>query len=232
MMYDVAVVKYEKPLESLRRAVDLAGGLGDVSGGSKVFIKPNFCIWHEGVAFPKYGVLTTARLIEDMVILLKERGASDITIGEGVAEYVTKSDSESTFHLIAKGMGLDILRDRYGVALIDVHRSPFSKVSADGVTLSVNKDFLDADYTVNMPVLKTHAYTMVSLGIKNLKGLLNTASRKKCHDADESKGLDYHLSRMPALLTPSLNIIDGVYTCERGPIYSGDAHRTDVITAS
>ena len=66
-MYDVAVVTYEKPFESLKKAVDLAGGLGDVSAGSKVVIKPNICVWYEGADFPKYGVLTTARLIEDMV---------------------------------------------------------------------------------------------------------------------------------------------------------------------
>lgn len=34
---------------------------------------------------------------------------------------------------------------------------------------------------------------MVSLGIKNLKGLLNDASRQRCHSADPSSDLNYHL---------------------------------------
>ena len=72
-MYDVAVVKYERPLESLEKALELIGGVGPISSGSKVVIKPNLVIWHEGIDFPKYGVLTTSRMIEDMVKLFEKR---------------------------------------------------------------------------------------------------------------------------------------------------------------
>jgi uncharacterized protein (DUF362 family) len=230
MMYDVAVVNYERPLESLRKAVDLAGGLGGLSRDSKVFIKPNFCLWHEGVDFPKYGVLTTARMIEDMVVLLKEHGVKDITILEGVIEI--EKGSESVLQLVAKGMGLDILAERYGVKMIDVLKGSFARVTAGDVTLSVNRDLLDADYVINMPVLKTHTQAMVSFGIKNLKGVLNIASRKKCHNADRSIDLDYHLAKLPGMLSPSLTILDGIYTLERGPLYTGRAHRSNIIVAS
>ncbi|HEY48587.1 MAG TPA: DUF362 domain-containing protein [Dehalococcoidia bacterium] len=229
-MHDVAIVKYEKPLESLRRAVDLVGGLGDVSRSSKVFIKPNLCLWHEGVNFPKYGILTTARLVEDIVVLLKEYGVEDITIAEGMIEIEKRP--ESTLQLLAKGMGLDLLAQRYGVKIIDVMRSSFAKVTAGDVTLSVNRDILDADYVINIPVLKSHSQTMVSLGIKNLKGLLNIASRKKCHNTDRAMDLNYHLARLPDILSPSLTIIDGIYTLERGPLYTGTAYRSDIIVAS
>ena len=90
MHYDVALVRYQEPLQSLRKSVDLVNGLAEVSSGSNVFIKPNLCIWRKGADFPKYGILTTARLIEDIVILLKENGATNITIGEGVAELSQK----------------------------------------------------------------------------------------------------------------------------------------------
>jgi len=229
-MHDVAVVKYEKPLESLRRAVDLAGGLTDVSPGAKVVIKPNFPIWHEGVSFPKYGVYTTARLLEDVVVLLVERGVKDISIVEGMIE-IEKSP-ESMLELAAKGMGLDILSERYGVKIVDVLKGSFARVSSGGLTLSVSRDILAADYVLNMPVLKTHAQAMVSLGMKNLKGVLNMASRKKCHNADPSIDLDYHISRLPEMLPPSLTIIDGIYSLERGPVYTGKAHRSDIIVAS
>ena len=229
-MYDVAVVKYEKPFKSLKKAVDLAGGLVDISGSSKVFIKPNFVMWLEGVNFPKYGVLTTARLIEDIVILLKEHGAKDISIVEGMFEL--KKEPESLLRLAAKGMGLDILAQRYGVKIIDVHKGSFIKVAAGDVRLSVNADIIDADYIIDMPVLKTHGLTMVSLGIKNLKGVLNTASRKKCHNADQSRDLDYHLAKLPDIVRPSLTIIDGIYTLEYGPGYFGEAHRSNIIVVS
>jgi uncharacterized protein (DUF362 family) len=46
--YKVAVVKYEKPLESVRKAVDLCAGLDHMPAGARVFIKPN-------IVFPSGG---------------------------------------------------------------------------------------------------------------------------------------------------------------------------------
>ena len=229
-MYDVAVVKYQKPLESLRKAIDLAGGFGDVSADAKVVIKPNVCVWHEGVNFPKYGVLTTARLIEDTVILLKERGAKNIALVEGATE--NERGSAPLFQLAAKAMGFDILVRRYGVKIVDVHQGAFTECTAGDVGLSVNTDILEADYIVNMPVLKTHSMVKVSLGAKNLKGVLSMASRKTCHHPDQHTDLNYHIAKLVDVISPSFNIIDGIYTIERGPTYGGLAHRSNIIVAS
>jgi len=79
----VSIVKYEKPLESVRQAVDLSHGLDHLPSRAKVFIKPNIVFWTKATDFPKYGVITTSRIVEDMVVLLKERGIDDISIGEG-----------------------------------------------------------------------------------------------------------------------------------------------------
>jgi len=229
-MYDVAVVKYEKPLESLREAVALVGGLKDVASSSKVVIKPNICGWWEVANFPKYGMLTTARLIEDMLALLNEQGVQDISIVEGPTEIA--ENTEPAIILATKGMGLDILVKRYGVKIVDVHQGTFRKVTAGDVTFSVNTDILDADYVINMPVLKTHGLSMVSLGIKNLKGILNIASRKKCHNPNPNKDLNYHISKFPDIVKSSLTIIDGIYTLEKGPIIAGEAHRSNILIAS
>ena len=228
-MHEVAVVRYEEPLESLRRALDLSGGLDGLARGAKVFIKPNLCTWREA-AFPKYGVLTTARLIEDVVLLLKERGAEDITLLEGVVDIEKRA--ESTLQLLARSMGLDVLARRHGVKIVDVLRGPFAKVNVGGMALSVNRDVLEADFLVNMPTLKTHSQTMLSLGIKNLKGMVAIPSRKRCHSTDPDTDLNYHLARLPDVFRPSLTIIDGIYSLERGPLITGRAYRSDVIVAS
>ena len=224
-MYDVAVMKYKEGLESLKKAVDLVGGLQGFSGASKVVIKPNLVLWPEGgMDFPKYGVLTTARLIEELVVLLKEHGVGRISLVEGAAFAI--------FRQVASGMGLDLLAERYGVNLVDALEGPFARVTAGDVTLSISKTILDADHVIDMPVMKTHAEAMVSLGIKNLKGVLNIASRKRCHSANPSHDFNYHLVKLAEMVKPSLTIIDGIYTLERGPLYSGDAHRIDIIVAS
>lgn len=229
-MYNVAVVKYEKPYESLKHAIDEAGGLGKISSDSKVFIKPNFVVWFKDTNFPKYGVVTTARLIEDIVIILNEHGVRDITLAEGVVEIEEKS--ESLLQLAVKDMGLDILTKRYGLKTIDVHKGNFTKVTLGDVKVSVNSDIFEADYIIDMPVMKTHSQCMVSLGIKNLKGLLNINSRKRCHNRDQIKDLDYHVTKFADMLSPALTIIDGIYSLECGPTPAGDAHRSDLIIAS
>ncbi len=169
-MYNVAVVKYEKPYESLKQAIDTAGGLGEISGNSKVVIKPNIVVWTIGTNFPKFGVITTARMIEDIVIILNEHGVRDLTLVEGIVEQ--EKNSESLLPLAAKGMGLDTLTKRYGLKFIDVNKGNFTKVTLDDVKLSVNSDIFEADYIIDMPVMKTHSQCIVSLGEKNLKGLL------------------------------------------------------------
>ena len=223
-MYDVAVVKYEKPFESLKKAVNLAGGLDSLPIQSKVVIKPNILMWLEGGNFPKYGAFTTARMIEDLVILLKERGLQRIVILEGPAF--------GELQAAAKGMGLDVLGNRYGVQIVDVWKNEFVKIKVGGVPFSISKEFVEADYVVNMPVLKTHEMAMVSLGTKNLKGVIDQSSRKLCHNANPHTDLDYHLARLAEVVPSCFNIIDGIYSLERGPNITGDARRSDIIIAS
>ena len=95
--YAVSIVKYKETLESVRRAMALCRGLENISPGAKVFIKPNVVFWTQKVRFPKWGVITTSRVVEDMVILLKEQGIDKITIGEGMVTYDTK-DTETPAH--------------------------------------------------------------------------------------------------------------------------------------
>lgn len=225
-MYDVAVIQYERPYYSLKEAIDLCGGFGDLDPSSKVLIKPNLVVWHE-VDFPKYGVLTTSRMIEDMVKLLKEQGVNDITIAEGAVN-VSAPLMQKAFTC----MGFNALRDRYGVKTINVIQGSFKKLTVDNVTLSFNKDILEADYVIDMPVLKTHSATAVSLGMKNLKGLISPGSRKKCHNADQSINLNYHVAKLASFLPVRLVVIDGIYSLERGPLYNGKAYRSNIIIAS
>lgn len=230
-MYDVAVVKYEKPFESLKKAVDLAGGLDELPSGSKVLIKPNIVSWYAGVDFPKYGVLTTARMIEDITRLLKDHGIDDITIAEGGVE----NEVKPTYSMIlqaAEGMGLNLLKERYGVRIVDILRGSFSSITQDDVKLSVSNYVLEADIVINLPVLKTHSQAMVSLGMKNLKGVIKISSRKICHNVNAKKDLHYHLFKLLQMVKPYMTIIDGIYSIERGPMITGRAHRADIIIVS
>jgi uncharacterized protein (DUF362 family) len=227
----VSVVRYEKPGDSVRLAAELSGGLDRLSPRLKVFVKPNIVFWTRAVPFPKWGVITTSRVVEDVIVLLKEKGIDDITIGEGPALPRPK-DRETPAHAF-RGLGYDELKKRYGVKYINVFEHPFERVDlGEGITLNFNRNILQSDFVVNLPVLKTHAQTVVSLGIKNLKGTIDTESRKKCHNADPEHDLHYMVSMLPHPMPPMFTLLDGIYTNERGPNTDGRARRSNLLVAS
>ena len=122
----VAIVRFEKPLESVRRAVDLSRGLDHLPSKANVFIKPNIVFWTRTTPFPKWGVVTTSRVVEDMVILLKERGIDEITIVEGTVTYDPK-DRETAAHAF-ESLGYNVLKRRYGVKILNIFERPFKKL--------------------------------------------------------------------------------------------------------
>lgn len=227
----VAIVRYEKPAESVRRAVELSQGLDHLPAGARVFIKPNIVFWTRAVPFPKWGVITTTRVIEDMVVALKERGVEDITIGEGMVTMNPK-DTATPAHAF-ESLGYRALKKRYGIKYLNVFERPFEKVDlGDGVVLKFNRDILHSDFVVDLPVMKCHNQTMVSLGIKNLKGMIDIASRKKCHNMTPGKDLHFWVARLADRMPPMFTLIDGIYTNERGPGFDGRMHRRNLLVAS
>lgn len=227
----VSIVRYQRPAESVRKAVDLSEGFAHFRPGDRVFVKPNIVCWTRKVSFPKWGVITTSRVVEDVVVLLKDLGAREIIIGEGTITH-KPGDRETPAHAF-ETLGYNALARRYGVRTVNLFERPFRTVDLGaGVELSFAVDFLESDFLVNLPVLKCHAQTIVSLGIKNLKGLLDIPSRKVCHRTDPAGDLHFMVSRLQHALPRSLTVVDGIFSLERGPMYDGSARRTDLLVAS
>jgi uncharacterized protein (DUF362 family) len=198
---------------------------------ANVFIKPNIVFWTRTTPFPKWGVVTTSRVVEDIIILLKERGIDEITLLEGITTYDPK-DRKTPAHAF-ETLGYNVLRKRYGVKTLNVFESPFKRLDLGaGVVLNFNEDVLRSDFVVNLPVPKTQGQTVVSLGIKNLEGLIDVNSRKRCHSPHPIKNLDYMIARLPNKLPFSFTLLDGIYTAERGPFFEGRLRRSNFLIAS
>jgi len=225
----VAIRKYKRNNKTVKKAVKSVNAFEHLSQNAKVVIKPNIVVWIN-TPFPKWGVITTSAIMEETVILLKEYGISDISIVEGSIQIPKENHiGQRPF----KGLGYLKLKQRYGVKLVDIWERPFEKVEvADDLNLKVNTDIMASDFLVNIPVLKTHSQVKISLGIKNLKGFLNISSRKKCHNTDHEKNLEYMIALLPKLLPPSATIIDGIYTLEHGPLYNGRPRKSDIVIVS
>lgn len=227
----VSIVAYKKPFESVAKAVNISGALDGLQSSDKVFIKPNIVFWSSSVSMPPWGVITTSRIVEDVVKQIKDRGVSQIIIGEGTVTSDPK-DRKTQAHAF-ETLGYNKIAEKYGVKLVNVFEDDFKKVDlGENISFRFAAKLLESDFVVSLPVLKTHAQTKVSLSYKNIKGCLDMESRKICHSERMDRDLDYNIACFVKTLPRSCAIIDGIYTLERGPAYTGKARRSDIIIAS
>jgi uncharacterized protein (DUF362 family) len=223
----VALKRYERSPDSLRELIGLCDGFDRLKSDHRVFIKPNLVALDDRYPMSLYGVFSTTRLVHDMVLVLKEFGVNDITIGEGSAR--GKDFGVPTMGIF-RILGYPLLEERYGVKLVDLFEGPFEEMSFEDFTIEVSRPILETDFLINMPVLKTHNQARLSLGFKNLKGSLSLKSRKFCHG--RSGSLDHHLSLFVEKIRPALTVLDGIYGLEKGPFYLGKAVFMNALAAS
>lgn len=223
----VSLVRFDGSLDSLRKAIELCHGFDTLGKNDRVLIKPNNCFRHN--IMPPYGMVTTAKVVEGVVQLLLEHGCKDISIGEGAIINIF-DELEPYTKRGFKGTGIDKLAAKYGIKLIDFNQGPFRELDLGGIKVRVSKTALKTDFLINVPVLKTHFQTKVSLGFKNVKGCLSPDSKKRFHI---SKRLNTLISLLNEAVKSDLVIIDGIYMLEKGPeTLAGTAYRKDLIVAS
>jgi uncharacterized protein (DUF362 family) len=218
----VALIKYDQTPNALRKALELCGGFEKLKTTDKVLIKPNA---GQGLrrTQPPNGVVTTTAILGDLIGLLRDHGCSDITIGEGpilLPEF--RWDPARAF----EWSGIKQLAQELGVNLVDFNEGEFARLVMGRKRVEVSKVALEADFLINVPVLKAHRQSVVSLGLKNLKGCLHNTSKKNFHRF----GLGRFIALLNTKIRTDLTIIDGIYGLQRGP-WGDDAHRLDLLIA-
>jgi len=222
----VAVVKYEDAYDSLKKAIEMSDGLADFKQDDKILIKPNIVEWDFELPFPPFGVVPTSKVMSALVRILAEHGFRNLTIGEGTPLPYAKGKG----HAVFKALGYEKLKQDYGVQLVDTDEEEFQPVDFGEFELSIAKRALEADKIVTLPALKAHGSCKVSLGIKNVKGLIARKSKRLCHSPEYR--LDETFPRLLEKLPVALDIVDGVFALERGPFHSGRAYRKNLLIVS
>lgn len=225
--HTVAFVRYRPGENSLARVLGLCQGFEGISKNTHILIKPNLVFWDDALPFPPYGVLTTTRIVEDLVLYLKERGFEKVAIGEGTVKDDRANISTQTIY---HRLGYDHFIKQYGIRLIDFFDEPFVPITKDGIKMGIARSALETEFLATVPALKTHTQVKVSLGIKNLKGAVDMKTRRLFHSPEVD--LDHAIALLGQILNPRLSFIDGIYGLEFGPFFFGQAHRLDAILAS
>ncbi len=227
MKLPVSLVKHRDD-SSVREVIKAADGFSNLKPGHRVLIKPNLVGWDNQGPYPPWGVLTTARVMDGLCAALKDFGVGGIEIGEASIECKPIGSGTSTIY---ENLGWKKLEEKYGAKLVDFNEGEFDEVELEpGHKLKVTSRVRDCDFFINVPVLKTHGETKVTLGMKNLKGLLHKRSKSHCHHAEDM--LERFIVRLAEEYPPSLTLIDGIYALEKGPLHFGIAHRFNLLIAS
>ncbi len=173
----------ERVHQMVKEAVDLLGGLETiVRPGQTVALKPN--VVTGTLSGP--GVTTDNRVVEAMIRLCQEAGAGMVKVVEG-AGYFTETGKALELS------GIKALAERYGAEVVDVDRDEHVELEVRDPlitpTVKVSKEFMDADVRINLPVMKTHDQLRVTLGVKNLKGVLPRYMKRNFHKIGVVKGI-------------------------------------------
>jgi len=228
-------------LAAVAAAVEAAGPLGKVvARGSHVVIKPN-------VFAPLPPPATTdPRVVAALVELCWQAGASEVTVAEGrsisTAKFRPRHNTTWECYQVT-GMA-DAVR-AVGARLHALEDDEFVDVPLpDGRVLTrprVARTILDAEVLINAPVLKNHSLTLVTLGIKNLHGVVSDEDKLHGHSY---RDLPRKLAELLMIRKPDLTVIDGLrglggdhadlgQTIDVGAIIAGqDTLAVDVVAAA
>jgi len=225
-MSKVSIVKVEDNYyDAFLRALD---DLGEkpVARGDRVLIKPNL---YEPKA-PDSGDITNPRLVEAAARYCLDAGASRVIIGEGPSYYQSEANLRPCF----TQTGISEVAERLDIewVLFDEHQyrtfQNISKATPD--EFRVTEYAFSCDKIINVPVLKTHYQTTVTLAMKNLKGCLKREDKPRFHHKD----LDRAIVELNRIVRPAINVIDATArtTGSIGSSYRGQPIGERLLLAS
>lgn len=178
--------------KALMTAADVKSEIPD---GARIALKPNLIL----AATPEEGATTHPGVLSGCIEYLQEAGFWDISVIES-SWYGEKTERSM------KVCGYDQVCDRYAVPFYDLKKDSVRTTDTPFRPMDICAKALDADYLIDLPVLKGHCQTAMTCALKNLKGCIPDREKRKFH----SDGLFEPIAALGAVLKPSLIIVDSI----------------------
>jgi uncharacterized protein (DUF362 family) len=187
--------------------------------GKRVLLKPNFVEYS-----PDRPVTTHVELIRAAVKAFRDLGAQEVIVAEGPGH---NPDTDEVWGR----SGLYRVSEEENVPVIDLNvddlvrkrmRTFATGNGLEGRTLEwllVPKNVIAADVIVSMPKLKTHHWAGLTLGMKNLFGIVPSAKYGWPKNLLHMNGIVRSIVELAATFPVAYTIVDGVEGMEGdGPI--------------
>ena len=192
---DIAVVHGSSTATITRAAVDAIGGMKRfVKSGQVVVVKPNICT----AMAPEYAATTNPEVVATLIAMCKEAGASQVK----VLDYAWGSQRTNY-----QQSGIEEAVQKAGGEMVAITPVKWKKVEIPNAKLlksvEVFDDVLKADVFINVPIAKDHGLSRLTLGMKNLMGVVS--AREQFH-----RSLGQYLSDLLLQVKPAFTLVDAV----------------------
>lgn len=217
---DLAVVQNSEPGELVRKAVEMLGGIEQfVKKGDVVVVKPNIG-WDR---VPEQAATTNPEVVAEIVNLCVKAGASKVNVFDHTCNQARRCYKRSEIEDAAKSGGARVSH---------MYSRKYKDVKIEkGVELKsweFYEDALEADVFINVPIAKHHSLSKVTLGLKNMMGVIG-GNRGKIHNRFDQKIVDLN-----TVIKPQLTIVDAIrMLMANGPVGGNlnDVKKMDTIVA-
>lgn len=221
----LAVARGDAPgaAELARRAIAGLGGIERFVGrGADVIVKPNICNAYHG---PEYASTTNPEVVAAIVALCLAAGAKRVRVMDfpfgGTAQNAYKTSGIAAA-VEAAGGQMELMNKLKYKALEIPNAQRLRKAE-------VYSDILEADVLINVPIAKHHGMATLTLGLKNLMGVVR--DRGAMHSA----GLPQSIVDLATIVKPTLTVIDATrILVANGPTGGNldDVRQTNTVIAS
>jgi uncharacterized protein (DUF362 family) len=216
----VAVVKGERGLEPVFEAIELIPYKEVLEPYDSVLVKPNLITSHTY----ETGITTDPIVIEALIMKIQELGKKAIVVE--TAGGITSPDEaihatgmmEVIERLGVEYVNMGKLEDKVELVVENPRKVEKFKVARMAVENAI----------ITVPTMKLLHHTVITMGLKNMFGMLTTRSKYPMH----RHGMNNVIYDIVKTLPPHLSVIDGFYGKEgKGP-WQGNPVKMDTIIAS
>ena len=180
-----------------RQILEAAAIEKNIGKNDRIGLKPNLVV----AKTYKSGATTNPVICKQIIEYLFEHDRRNVFIIESswIGESTKKAFEVCGYSEIAK---------RYGIELVDVKRDKMVVCDYGGFSVEMSSRALEADYLINLPLIKGHCQTKMTCSLKNLKGLISDKEKKRFHTLGLTKPIAY-LNKM---INSDFIIADGTWT--------------------
>lgn len=200
---ELIVATGQSPAKITRAAIDALGGMNKfIKKGDVVVVKPNIG-WDR---LPEHAANTNPEVVATVVRMCFEAGAKKVKVFDRSVNDARRCYVQSGIFQAAKDAGAD-------VSYVDERR--FKDKVINGLALKswpIYEDILSADKVINLPILKHHSLSGLTMSMKNWMGIMG-GSRGQIHQR-----IDESLVDLSRAVSPVLTVLDAVRVLTRnGP---------------